>query len=89
MSAPCSLTAQTALLEVGAGGFLGLGEREFLVPVEHVTSTSPDQVHINRSRDHVIAAPPFDPELTTKYDRDFFYPYYGYYGLSPYWGGVY
>ncbi|OLV19169.1 PRC-barrel domain-containing protein [Deinococcus marmoris] len=76
-------------LQVGAGGFLGLGEREFLVPIEDVSSTTRAEVHINHSRDHVIAAPPFDPELTTKYDREFFDPYYGYYGLAPYWAGRY
>ncbi|MGM9321136.1 PRC-barrel domain-containing protein [Deinococcus aquaticus] len=75
-------------LQVGAGGFLGMGEREFLVPIEDVSSVSHAEVHINHSRDHVIAAPPFDPRLTPKYNRDFWYPYYGYYGVTPYWGNA-
>lgn len=47
------------------------------------------EVHINHSRDHVVAAPIFDPKLTMKYNHDFFYPYYGYYGISPYWSRMY
>ena len=74
-------------LQVGAGGFLGIGEREFFVPIEDVSSTSHSEVHISHNRDQVIAAPHFDPKLTTKYDRNFFYPYYSYYGITPYWGG--
>jgi sporulation protein YlmC with PRC-barrel domain len=33
-------------LEVGAGGFLGLGERRFLIPVESVTEVGEDRVTI-------------------------------------------
>src|SRR4028119_695503 len=35
---------EVRFLEVGAGGFLGIGERRFLVPVEAVTKVSGDQV---------------------------------------------
>ena len=73
-------------LQVGAGGFLGIGEREFLVPIEDVTSVLPEEIHINHSREHVIGAPHFDPSLTRKRNRDFWDPYYGYYGIVPYWG---
>lgn len=73
-------------LQVGAGGFLGIGEREFLVPIEDVTSVLPAEIHINHSREHVIGAPHFDPSLTRKRNRDFWDPYYGYYGIVPYWG---
>ncbi|MFK7603629.1 PRC-barrel domain-containing protein [Deinococcus sp. SM5_A1] len=83
------LERKVRFVQVGAGGVLGIGEREFLVPIEDVTSTSPDGVRINHSRDHVISAPPYDPRLVPKYNRDFFYPYYGYYGIPPSWGGRY
>ena len=73
-------------IQVGAGGFLGIGEREFLVPIEDVTSIFPAEIHINHSRDHVIGAPTFDPALTRARSRDFWDPYYGYYGVTPYWG---
>jgi sporulation protein YlmC with PRC-barrel domain len=72
-------------LQVSAGGFLGIGEREFLVPIEDVTSVSPAKIHINHSREHVIGAPHFDPALTTQRPRDFWDPYYGYYGVAPSW----
>jgi len=73
-------------LQVKAGGFLGIGEQEFLVPIEDVTRTEPAEIHVNHSREHVIAAPHFDPKLTTQRTRDFWNPYYGYYGVTPYWG---
>ncbi len=73
-------------IQVGAGGFLGIGEREFLVPIEDVTSIFPAEIHINHSREHVIGAPHFNPALTRDRSRDFWNPYYGYYGVAPYWG---
>jgi hypothetical protein len=38
-------------LDVGAGGFLGLGEKHFLIPVEAVTGVGEDGVTINRNRE--------------------------------------
>lgn len=73
-------------LQIGAGGFLGIGEREFLVPIEDVTSISPSEVRISHSLEHVIGSPVYDPALTTERTRDFWNPYYGYYGVAPYWG---
>lgn len=75
------------MLQVGAGGFLGLGERHFLVPVEAVSSVEGDEVRINQTRERVVNSPPYDPKLTEAPSRDFFAPYYGYYGYAPYWGG--
>ncbi|MGH7707592.1 MAG: PRC-barrel domain-containing protein, partial [Vulcanimicrobiaceae bacterium] len=40
------------MLQVAAGGFLGLGERHFLLPIEAVTSVTPDEVRINRTCEH-------------------------------------
>ncbi|MDQ3317589.1 MAG: PRC-barrel domain-containing protein [Actinomycetota bacterium] len=37
---------EVRFLEVGAGGFLGIGERRFLVPVEAVTRVSEDRVTV-------------------------------------------
>ncbi len=75
------------MLQVGAGGFLGLGERHFLVPVEAVSSVTKDEVRINQTRERVVNSPPYDPKLTKVPSRDLFEPYYGYYGYAPYWGG--
>ncbi len=75
------------ILQVAAGGFLGLGERHFLIPVEAVSSITKDDVRINQTRERVVDSPPYDPKLTDVPKRDMFEPYYGYYGYAPYWGG--
>ncbi len=75
------------MLQVAAGGFLGLGERHFLVPVEAVSSVKEDEVRISQTRERVVNSPVYDPELTDMPSHDLFEPYYGYYGYAPYWGG--
>lgn len=75
-------------LEVGAGGFLGLGERHFLVPVEAVTAVGDDRVRIDRTREHVTGSPAYDPQLTRR-TREDYASSYGYYGLMPYWEAGY
>ncbi len=76
------------LLQVAAGGFLGLGERHFLIPVEAVLSVTQDEVRISHSREHVVNSPSYDPKLTEQAPSlAFWEPYYGYYGYQPYWGG--
>ncbi len=47
-------------LEVGAGGFLGIGEKHFLVPVESVTEVGEDRVTIEPGREKMVGSPPFD-----------------------------
>ena len=75
------------MLQVAAGGFLGLGERHFLVPVEAVSSITEDEVRISHTREHVVNSPPYDPTLIDAPKREALEPYYGYYGYTPYWGG--
>src|SRR3712207_8652280 len=44
---------EVRFLEVGAGGFLGVGEKRFLVPVEAVVEVTEDRVTIEpRSEEH-------------------------------------
>src|SRR5258705_3370332 len=50
-------------LLVGSGGFLGLGEKQVLIPVDAITKITNDRVHINRARDHVASGPAYDPKL--------------------------
>lgn len=72
-------------LDVGAGGFLGIGERRFLIPVEAVTDVGEDRVTIEQDTEKVIGSPPFGTDVvppTTDYQRDV----YGYYGYAPAWG---
>jgi sporulation protein YlmC with PRC-barrel domain len=49
-------------LDVGGGGFLGLGEKHFMIPMEAVTDTSGGGVTIGQSREKVEGS----PELGTK-----------------------
>ncbi|MFC0623302.1 PRC-barrel domain-containing protein [Kribbella deserti] len=72
-------------LQVSAGGFLGIGERRFLVPVDAVTSVEDDQVTLGQDREHVAGAPVYDPDLEDKPDRGFYEGIYGHYGYAPYW----
>jgi sporulation protein YlmC with PRC-barrel domain len=70
-------------LEVGSGGFLGLGEHKSLIPIDAVTSVDERHVYIDRSRDHVAAAPVYHPHIvaTDLYLNDV----YEHYGYSPPW----
>ena len=48
-------------LEVGAGGFLGIGEKRFLVPVEAVVEVAEEWVAIESGRTERVEGPaPFD-----------------------------
>jgi len=52
---------EVRFLEVGAGGFLGIGEKRFLVPVEAVTQVAQNQVTIEPDRTVKVDGPaPFD-----------------------------
>ena len=72
-------------LDVGAGGFLGIGEKHFMIPVEALADVSEDSVTVEHSREKVMESPPFDTDVvppTADYQRDV----YGYYGYTPTWG---
>ena len=75
-------------LRVKSGGFLGLGGRSFLIPIDAVTRIHDDHVHIDRDREHVGRGPAYDPEVIVRgqpeYDR-----IYGHYGYMPFWMGGY
>jgi hypothetical protein len=62
-------------LEVGAGGFLGIAEKRFLVPVEAVIQVAEDWVTIEPNRTERVEGPaPFDtkvaPPPTEDRERD-------------------
>jgi len=65
-------------LDVGAGGFLGLGEKHFMIPMEAVTDTG-SGVTIEQSREKVEGSPIVDtkgvPEDAYQHEV---YDYYGY-----------
>src|SRR3954465_5476176 len=53
-------------IEVASGGFLGIGETRFLIPVDAVKKVEHDVIHVDRSRQDVMSAPHYDPELTNE-----------------------
>ncbi|MDP8953060.1 MAG: PRC-barrel domain-containing protein [Actinomycetota bacterium] len=78
-------------LDVSAGGFLGLGGKRFLVPVEALGEVREDGVVVDQSRKKVAESPPFDTDVVpqTPYQREV-YEYYGYppFVMGPYPGGA-
>ena len=55
---------EVRFLEVGAGGFLGLGGRRFLVPVAAVTRVTKDRVTVEPGRTEKVGGPvPFDTKV--------------------------
>lgn len=72
---------EVRFLDVAAGGFLGIGEKHFLIPVEAVTEVGEDSLTVDRSRQKVVDSPPFDTSVMPRasYQRDI----YDYYGYSP------
>jgi sporulation protein YlmC with PRC-barrel domain len=55
---------EVRFLEVGAGGFLGIGEKHFLVPVEAVVEVADDRVTIEPGRtEKVDGLAPFDTKV--------------------------
>jgi sporulation protein YlmC with PRC-barrel domain len=74
-------------LLVEHGGFLGFGQTKTLIPVDAITKITDDEVLINQSRDHIAAAPGYDPGLVN--DRPYHSSIYNYYGYTPFWGGGY
>jgi sporulation protein YlmC with PRC-barrel domain len=81
--------SKVRFLQVAAGGFLGLGEKKFLVPVNAITRIDDQHVHIDQTRQRVMGAPEYNPTLEEKDDNDYWSGLYGYYGYTPYWGPGY
>jgi PRC-barrel domain len=55
---------EVRFLEVGAGGFLRMGEKHFLVPVEAVVEVADDRVTIEPGRtEKVDGLAPFDTKV--------------------------
>ncbi len=70
-------------LVVTAGGFLGLTAHRFVIPVDAVVGVTDGTVHIERTREDVSAAPPYDRELAG--DAAYCAGIYGWYGYLPFW----
>lgn len=73
-------------LSVAAGGFLGLGETKFLIPVDAITRVDHDAVHVDQTRDHVARGPRYDPRLM---GEPLMKEVFTHFGNSPWWGTGY
>jgi hypothetical protein len=65
-------------LLVRGGGLLGIGDREYLVPVEGIDSFDSERVRLRHDRAHVENGPAYDPDLEP--DPPYWVGLYGYYG---------
>jgi sporulation protein YlmC with PRC-barrel domain len=55
---------QPRYLVVSAGGFLGLGKKHFLIPVEEVSrDVGEERVTVTQRREKVVNSPEFDPDV--------------------------
>lgn len=79
---------QVRFLEVGSGGFLGIGQEKRLIPVEAVTRID-EAVHISTARATVASSPGYDPTLAALEPIGYYGGLYGHYGFTPYWGAAY
>lgn len=69
-------------LRVASGGFLGIGAKKWLIPVDAVVDVD-DTVHIDASRDRVAGSVEYDPELSP--ERAYYAGLYEYYDHPPFW----
>jgi sporulation protein YlmC with PRC-barrel domain len=78
-------------LEVASGGFLGIGETKFLIPVEAITRISDETVYVNQARQYIAGAPHYDPDLIHQDagEGGYYGNVYRYYDYKPYWGPGY
>lgn len=78
--------AQVRFLRLKGGGVLGIGDSHWLVPVEAVAYVSDTGVHLDLSRERLLQAPRYQPELVAERHLADVYDFYGY---PPYWGPGY
>jgi len=66
--------------DVSAGGFLKVGKKHLLIPVEEFTrdASEEDRVRVNHDRDMILDSPEFDPDVVP--DMDLQRTVYDYYG---------
>lgn len=74
-------------LLVERGGFLGIGEKKSLIPVDAISRTTSDDVYLNDTRGHIVGAPNYDQNRVN--NRTYQSSIYGYYGCAPYWSAGY
>lgn len=73
------------MIELHAGGFLGVGDRHFLLPIETVRAVTPDDVCVEETREHILGAPAYDPMLVEPPTAASLQSHYDHYGVAPHW----
>ncbi len=72
-------TKEVRFLGVGAGGFLGIGEKYFLIPHEAVNDVIGSRVVLDQDREKVTGSPDYDSADPPSPDQQrALYEYYGY-----------
>ena len=73
------------MIEVATGGgLLGLGKKQFLVPVEAIAGGDPRTVYIDKTKDEILAGPEY--HATEGDEEEAHYgEVYAHYGKEPYW----
>ncbi|WP_028651506.1 PRC-barrel domain-containing protein [Nocardioides halotolerans] len=74
-------------LLVEHSGFLGFGHTTSFIPVDAITRISEHEVAIDHDREHVAAAPPYDPALIA--DSTYHGRVYRHYGYNAFWDDGY
>ena len=72
---------------VRIGGFLGLGAKTVVVPVDAVTAMRDDWVQVAQAGDGIADAPSYDPRLLA--DEEHHREIYHWYGYRPPWAPEY
>jgi len=69
-----TLDREVRFLDIGAGGFLGLGEKRFLIPVEAVARIYEDGVTVDQHPEKASEPPLFGTKVLPQaaYERDFY-----------------
>ena len=80
---------QVAYAVLSFGGFLGMGDKFFAIPLEALTFTTEDHtVILDAEKDVLKNAPGFDKDHwpdDAQYEAGWLLDLYEYYGYSPYW----
>ena len=71
------------ILVVEQGGFIGLGHKAVLIPVEAIARVTEDDVWVDQTHERVGSAPPYSPDLID--DWSFHSRIFRHYGYPPYW----
>jgi sporulation protein YlmC with PRC-barrel domain len=81
--------AQIAYAVLSFGGFMGLGDKLFAIPLEALTfDTRENHVVLDVDKDVLKNAPGFDKDRwpdNAQYEAGWLLDIYEYYGYSPYW----